>query len=103
MPAFRAGGRLSRSFERPHAQRTRAADRVFEQLERDGVAHLEIVEDAAFLHVATMKVNLAAVTQADVSVPLAHHDLGNSAGGRCATRRVRPRRLPGPRRRAPDG
>ncbi len=31
----------------PHAQRTRTAHRVFEEIERDGVADLEIVERRA--------------------------------------------------------
>jgi len=73
-----------------YTQRTRPADRVLEQLERDGIADLEIIERGALPQITAMKVDLAIIAQADESVALANHDLGNSPVRGFATRIIGP-------------
>ena len=63
-------GRSSRPFSAHHTQRARAAHRVLEQLERHGIADLEIIERRALLQIRAMKINLARIRQANEPVAL---------------------------------
>src|SRR4030095_2747192 len=53
----------SRPLSAHHAQRARAAHRVLEQLERDGIADLEVIERSALPQIRAMKINLACIRQ----------------------------------------
>jgi len=73
------------SFPFPHdADRTRSADRVLDELERDSLSDPEIIEQSALKQITAMEEDLAIVTEADEPVALAHEDLDNSTDRRFA-------------------
>jgi hypothetical protein len=91
----------SRPLSAHHAQRARAAHRVLEQLERDGIANLEVIERGALLQIRAMKINLAPIRQADEPVALTNQEVHNPTGHERATGNTRPREFSRPLWRAP--
>ncbi len=85
--------RSSRPLSAHHAQRARAAHRVLEQLERDGIADLEVIERRALLEIRAMKINLARILQSDEPVALTNQEAHNPTGRDRATRNIRARQL----------
>src|SRR5262245_20098523 len=86
----------SRPLSAHHAQRARAAHRVLEQLERDGIADLEVIERSALLQIRAMKINLARIRQPDEPVALTNQEGYNPTGHERATRNIRPRQFARP-------
>jgi hypothetical protein len=74
-----------------HAQRTRPAHGILEQLKTDAIADSKIIERSAVAQIAAMKENLA-ILQTDETVTLTNEELGNTTG-RGLTLRIIPRRL----------
>ena len=93
--------RSSRPLSAHHAQRARAAHRVLEQLERDGIADLEVIERRALLQIRAMKINLARIRQPDEPVALTNQEVHNPTGHERATRNTRARQFARPLGRAP--
>jgi hypothetical protein len=60
------------------AQRTRPAHAVVEQLERDGIADLEVVEVRALLKIRAMKEDREAISKTNLAVTLSHQQAADS-------------------------
>ena len=61
------------------AQRSRPAHLVVQQLERHGIADLEIVEGGALFQIGPMKEDRLAVPTTDLAVTLSHQDAADAA------------------------
>jgi len=62
-------------------QGARAADRVFEQLERHHIADAKAVKPRALLEIGPVKVDFAVLGQADVAVALPDEESGDATIG----------------------
>jgi hypothetical protein len=65
----------------PYPQRSRAADFVTEQLERDSVADDEVVDGSAGLNVGAMEVHIVPNSDAYEAMTCADEQLQNMTGG----------------------
>jgi hypothetical protein len=69
---------------------SRAANRVFDQLERDTVADRKCIERHALAHIAAMKKDVATIAEPYEAVTLADDQRGDSADARNAVALSRP-------------